>query len=183
MSFKDIFKLSKQSQLLLFVFLVLFSVDIEAQKYPYKLDVSEQYALSKVNALRAKGCKCGSKKYKPAQALRWDSTLEQTAFNHAKHMLKYNIFSHHSIDGKDIGDRLDQAGYNWQYAGENLAEGQKSFDEAMRDWIKSPTHCKMLMNPDMKEIGIARFGKFWVQHFGAKMPPKTRRTKVRYREG
>lgn len=98
-------------------------------------------------------------------------------------MQTYNYFDHHSIAGEDVGERLDKLDYKWQYVGENLAVGQKTFDETMKDWIKSPSHCRMLMNPDMNEVAVAKYGKYWVQHFGKLMPPRTRRTKVTYTEG
>jgi len=120
---------------------------------------------------------------KPVRPLVWDKTLEKSAHIHAKEMSDYNYFDHHSLNGKDIGERLDALGYKWHYVGENLAVGQKTFDEAMKDWIKSSSHCEMLMNPDMKEVAISKYGKYWVQHFGTVMPPKTRRTKVTYTEG
>ena len=52
--------------------------------------------------------------------------------------------------------------------GENIAAGQQSFDEALRDWMKSTSHCKMIMDSTVKEIGVARSGNYWVQHFGTK---------------
>jgi len=147
------------------------------------LNVSKDYALQRVNEIRAKGCKCGNKYYRPVGKLTWNEVLEKTAVSHAFEMNKYDFFSHKSRKGEDVGDRFSIAGYKWQYAGENLAVGQKTFDEALKDWVKSSTHCKMLMNSDMKEMGISRYGKYWVQHFGKKLPPKTRRKNVRYREG
>ena len=113
----------------------------------------------------------------------WNNKLEETALSHAKEMSRYNFFSHRSRRGEDVGERFDNFGYKWQYAGENLAEGQDSFDEAFQDWIDSPTHCKMLMNSDMNEMAISKYGRYWVQHFGKQMPPRTRRKNVRYSEG
>jgi len=121
----------------------------------YELDQKE--VLKKINQLRAKGCKCGRKKMKPVHPLVWNETLEKSAYLHAKDMSQKKYFSHFSKNGKDVGDRVDKLGYNWQFIGENIAEGQKSFSEAMVDWIKSKTHCEMLMNPDMTEIGVARY--------------------------
>jgi uncharacterized protein YkwD len=156
---------------------------MSAQTAYKEMEVKHNYILQKINDLRDEGCKCGKEYQKPVARLVWNDLLAKTALNHAIEMEKYNNFSHRSIDGKDIGDRLDAAGYKWRYAGENLAEGQKSFDEAFRDWVKSPTHCKMLMNENMKEMGLSRHGKYWVQHFGTLMPAKTKRTNVTYTEG
>lgn len=148
-----------------------------------RLSFERQDILDLVNAIRSEGCQCGDDYMPPVPALSWDETLERTALEHAREMEKFNFFSHRSRDGADVGERLDARGYRWQYAGENLAEGQKSFRETLNDWIESPTHCRMLMNPKMKDMGLARFGKYWVQHFGTRMPPNTVRKKVIYREG
>ncbi len=129
-----------------------------------------EYMVNQVNELRAKGCKCGSKRMKPAQPIRWNSTLYKTARSHALEMRKYNYFGHISRNGKDVGERFDDFGYDWQYAGENLGEGQEYFYEVFQDWIESPSHCRMLMHPGMTQMGISKQGKYWVQHFGKPMP-------------
>jgi len=143
----------------------------------------QKYVLHKVNKLRTKGCRCGRKKMKPTHPLSWNETLTYSAYLHAKQMEDFNFFAHRSIDGLDIGERLDKLAYKWQYVGENLAEGQLSFEEAFQDWVDSPSHCQMLMNPDMKEMGLSKYGKYWVHHFGTQMPPNSKRTKTYYKEG
>jgi len=170
-------------QYFIIIILSLCFTNVKAQRPTTDLGVSKEYILLKINKLRSNGCRCGRKRMKPVRKLVWNNLLRESAMSHAVEMHRYNYFGHHSINGEDIGERLDDIGYKWQYVGENLAEGQKSFNEAMKDWIKSPSHCEMLMNPNMKEVAISRFGKYWVQHFGALMPPNTRRTKVRYSEG
>ena len=131
--------------------------------------------LEQVNELRAKGCYCGSRYMDPVHPVRWDETLYRSALAHAKDMSTNDYFSHHSQEGEDIGMRLDKYGYQWQVAGENLGEGQRSFGEVLNDWKKSKSHCRMLMNPKVEDMAVARFGKFWVQHFGRKMPLKDTR--------
>lgn len=145
--------------------------------------IDKTYLIEQVNKVRSKPCKCGSEWMPAVGQVQWNDTLEYTAYKHARQMEVHGFFSHRSLDGKNVGERLDQAGYKWHYAGENLAEGQRDFDEVIEDWIESPTHCKMLMNPKMKEMGISRYGKYWVQHFGTKMPAGKVRKKVSYREG
>ncbi|MBK9735467.1 MAG: hypothetical protein IPO92_11025 [Saprospiraceae bacterium] len=87
-------------------------------------------------------------------------------------MKEYNFFAHFSKDGLDIGARMEKSGYNWMVAGENLGEGQKSFEEVLGDWLKSYSHCTMLMNPRVDEMAVAKVDKYWVQHFGKKMTVK-----------
>lgn len=126
----------------------------------------QQEMLEKINAVRAKGCNCSGQFMKPAEPLEWSSTLLTSALRHAQDMDANNYFSHYSLNGNDIGDRLDEVGYRWSFCGENLGSGQKSFDEVLSDWIDSKSHCLMLMNDEVEEVAIGVSGKYWVQHFG-----------------
>ncbi|MFN8319448.1 MAG: CAP domain-containing protein [Saprospiraceae bacterium] len=137
-----------------------------------------QLMLDAVNQLRSKGCYCG-RRYMPAvPLLRWNDTLYMSAMNHAMEMHDFEFFAHYSKDGKNIGERLDGFEYPWQFAGENLGEGQTSFDEVLGDWLDSKSHCRMLMNPNMKEMAVARYKNYWVQHFGTKLPAGAKRKLV-----
>lgn len=126
--------------------------------------------LKKVNTIRANGCFCGNQYYPPAGSVRWSKTLHVSALKHAKDMTRNNYFSHFSPRGKDVGDRLDALGYKWLYVGENLGEGQRTLDEVLLEWKRSPSHCQMLMNPNMSRMGLAHHGRFWVQHFAKPLP-------------
>lgn len=128
--------------------------------------------LKKINKLRAEGCNCSGSFMAPVGPLDWSKVLMTSAYRHAKDMNRNNYFSHYSLDGRDIGDRLDAAGYSWSYCGENLGSGQTTFDEVMKDWKKSQSHCKMMMSPKVSEVAIAKEGKYWVQHFGEKYKNK-----------
>lgn len=133
-------------------------------------DSENRRMLDAVNQLRSQGCYCG-RKYMPAvEPLSWNDTLYLSAMNHAIEMHDFEYFAHYSKDGKNIGERLDAFEYPWQFAGENLGEGQTSFDEVLNDWLKSRSHCRMLMNPNMTEMAVARYKNIWVQHFGKKLP-------------
>jgi len=139
------------------------------------VDLERSIMLDKVNSVRAKGCKCGGKKMAPARKLKWNDKLERSALSHASDMAKYRYFSHYSRRGEDVGKRVDKFNYNWLVVGENIAEGQRDFDEVMVDWLKSTSHCKMIMDPKVDEIGIARSGKYWVQHFGKRKTERRRK--------
>ncbi|CAF1546581.1 unnamed protein product, partial [Didymodactylos carnosus] len=88
-------------------------------------------------------------------------------------MAKRNYFSHTSKDGRSMEDRIVSAGYKFKgfksfAIGENIAQGQQSIAEVMDGWFKSEGHCKNLMNPDFKEIGVAEYKSYWVQDFGSR---------------
>lgn len=153
--------------------LLLFTLNIQK-----KSSGENDVMLFKINEVRSNGCYCGRKWMEAAPALVWNDTLFKSAESYARHLKKNNTFSHISADGKDIGKRLDEFNYPWQYVGENLGEGQSDFDEVLGDWLKSRTHCRMLMNPLMKEVAVANYKGFWVQHFGTKLPTGAKRTNV-----
>jgi uncharacterized protein YkwD len=150
---------------LLLTFFPSTSINIETIPDEIKIEI-----VDKVNAVRTKGCLCGNEYYPPTSPIVWNETLHSSALSHARDMARNRFFDHYSSEGLNIGERLDKYGYYWQHAGENIGTGQRSFREVLNDWIKSPTHCKMLMNPNVKDMGVAKYKKFWVQHFGTLMP-------------
>jgi uncharacterized protein YkwD len=129
--------------------------------------------LNSINATRQKGCNCGSKYFPPAPPLTWNNDLEDAAVGHAKDMARKNYFSHDSKDGRSMEDRIVYAGYKFKgfksfAIGENIAQGQQSIAEVMAGWFKSEGHCRNLMNPDFKEVGVAEYKTYWVQDFGGR---------------
>ncbi len=132
----------------------------------------QRQMIEAVNRVRQSGCYCGRRYMPPAQPVVWNETLYKSALEQASEMYQHNFFAHFSREGLNIGERMEKAGYSWMVAGENLGEGQQSFDEVLVDWIKSYSHCKMLMHPKINEMAVARVGKYWVQHLGKQMPAK-----------
>jgi len=111
----------------------------------------------------------------PAPPLVWNNQLEIAAVGHAADMSKKGYFSHNSLDGRTSDQRMVAAGYGYNgfksfAVGENIAQGQMSIAEVMAGWFKSPGHCKNLMNPEFKEVGIAKYNDYWVQDFGGRIP-------------
>ena len=51
--------------------------------------------------------------------------------------------------------------------GENIATGYRTEKEVVKGWIASPGHCKNIMSKLYKEMGVARYGNYWTQEFGA----------------
>lgn len=129
--------------------------------------------LDNINHTRAKGCTCGTTPMPPAPPLIWNDQLEKAAMGHARDMAKKNYFNHTSKDGRTMLDRISAAGYNRNgyksfTIGENIAQGQQSIAEVMAGWFKSEGHCRNLMNPDFKEVGVAQYDTYWVQDFGGR---------------
>ena len=131
--------------------------------------------LMDINHIRQKGCNCGVTYFPPASPLVWNDKLELAAIGHARDMAANNYFSHTSRDGRNVEDRLALAGYTFKgfrsfAVGENIAMGQMSIAEVMQGWLKSEGHCRNLMNPGYKEVGVALNNQYWVQDFGGREP-------------
>jgi len=131
--------------------------------------------LNYINHARAKGCNCGVNYMAPAPPLNWNYQLESAALGHATDMADKGYFNHNSLDGRTMQSRINESGYTLNgfrgiKVGENIAFGQESIAEVMEGWLKSPGHCRNLMDPAFKEIGIAEDNKYWVQDFGGRIP-------------
>lgn len=124
--------------------------------------------LALVNDARARGCRCGGKYYKPVPPLTWNNRLERAAQKHSRYMRRRNILSHAGQGGSDAGRRISAEGYDWISYGENVAAGYGSDEATIKGWLKSKGHCKNIMSPKFKEMGMASSGQFYTQVFGAR---------------
>jgi uncharacterized protein YkwD len=111
--------------------------------------------LQRVNAFRAAGAVCGSTTHAPASALVWNAPLLQAATGHSSDMASNNFFSHTSLDGRTLVQRVLAVGYSYSTVGENIAAGQPSVQSVVTGWINSPGHCQNLMNPAFRDIAVA----------------------------
>lgn len=103
-----------------------------------------------------------------------NTTLQAAAGQYACTMIVDEFFAHyHPETGEGPGERATAAGYSYRAVGENLAAGQKTPSEAMRDWMNSTLgHRENILNPMWSHIGVAvrtggPYGIYWVQEFGA----------------
>ena len=133
------------------------------------LTVNKSILLGLVNQARKNGYQCGDKYYPAAPPVRWNDLLEVAAIKHSMDMEDKRYFSHTSKNGTNPGNRIDREGYKWKCFGENIAMGYNNEKEVVDGWLKSPGHCKNIMNKDFKEMGVARSGKYWTQTLAAKL--------------
>ncbi len=100
--------------------------------------------------------------------------LDQSAQAKADDMAARGYFAHNSPDGKDPWSWIDAAGYNYQYAGENLAVRFVDSKDVVDAWMASPTHRANIVKPVYTEVGVGiaqgiykgQEATFVVQHFG-----------------
>ncbi|MDZ7798186.1 MAG: CAP domain-containing protein [Patescibacteria group bacterium] len=87
--------------------------------------------------------------------LKLNSNLTQAAVAKAKDMLADDYFAHFAPDGKKPWDFIHSSGYDYKFAGENLAMDFSSASGAMQGWMASPTHRENILSSDYDEIGVA----------------------------
>jgi uncharacterized protein YkwD len=115
----------------------------------------QQQFLNKVNAARANTRMCGTTLYNAAPPLVWNSKLFSAAAGHSTDMAVQNYFSHTSLDGRTVGQRITNAGYIWSTYGENIAVGQPTIDSVMSAWLTSEGHCANIMQPRVVDLAVA----------------------------
>ncbi|MGZ3871655.1 MAG: CAP domain-containing protein [Mucilaginibacter sp.] len=157
----------------LFVTLAFFSIQKTFSQQIIKPSAFKRDFLKSINSVRQKGCNCGTTYMPPVPAMIWNDQLEIAAIRHAEDMYDKNYFSHTSKNGRTVEDRILAAGYTYKgyrsfAIGENIAQGQMSIAEVMEGWIKSEGHCRNLMNPQYREVGVAMYNDYWVQDFGGR---------------
>ncbi len=107
--------------------------------------------------------------------LRTNPLLTLAAQAKANDMAQKGYFAHTSPDGTTSWAWFKQVGYNYSYAGENLAVDFSDSTDVENAWLNSPTHRANLLNSHYTEIGIAtavgtfqgHTTTFVVQMFGA----------------
>lgn len=116
----------------------------ELPKSPEELLPIEENIIQKTNFERAR---------RGLPPLKTDSTLMQSARDHAAWMTRSGRFQH-----------------TRRAVGENIAMGQGSSTEALRDWMNSSGHRANILNHGYTRIGVGVFrtasGRhYWVQQF------------------
>jgi uncharacterized protein YkwD len=103
------------------------------------------------------------------------NVLDESAMMKAKDMVARDYFAHNCpADGTTPWEWFKKAGYNYTFAGENLAMNFSEAEEAVTAWLASPSHRANIMNANYEEIGVAvivgkidgRETTIVVQHFG-----------------
>ncbi|MBI3341654.1 CvpA family protein [Candidatus Curtissbacteria bacterium] len=121
------------------------SVELGYTQQEFTIDLAgEQQIFNLVNQERAKV---------GAAALVWNESRAQVGRGHSEDMFKRGYFSHYSPEGKDVGDRLQEASISYSIAGENLALAP-SIQRAHDGLMNSPGHRRNILDPAFKRVGI-----------------------------
>lgn len=88
-------------------------------------------------------------------ALTDNSELDQAAANKASDMFSKDYWAHNAPDGTTPWVFIKSAGYNYIYAGENLARGFNSAPDVIVAWMNSPEHRQNVLSPNYQNVGFA----------------------------
>jgi len=84
-----------------------------------------------------------------------NALLTAAAQQKANDMAAKGYFAHNSPDGHTPWYWMDQVGYKFIYAGENLAVNFTDSSDVTQAWMNSPGHRENILNGHYTEIGIA----------------------------
>ena len=98
-----------------------------------------------------------------------DPNLASVARAYAHDMAARRYFGHRNPEGQSVGDRLENAGVPYQYAGENIAFVQNE-NEAMEGFLNSRKHKANILSSKYTRIGVGvivtdGYGAVYVQEF------------------
>jgi uncharacterized protein YkwD len=91
-------------------------------------------------------------------ALTLDTTLEGIARSRAQVMADNNLFSHYNPNGDNVYDLLDDAGYPWHDATENIHwndfAAAQADSIAMSEYMASPAHRANILKAGFHRVGV-----------------------------
>jgi uncharacterized protein YkwD len=108
--------------------------------------LNPQAALAAINTFRAENGR------KP---LVLDGRLSRAAAMQSKAQAARSRIGHYGAGGSTAKDRARRAGYPAKIASENVASGQKSFNDALGLWKGSSGHRTNLLRPNVTAAGVA----------------------------
>jgi len=87
--------------------------------------------------------------------LRLSDKLSAAAKAKAEHMFAKNYWAHVSPDGEEPWEFILVEGYDYVFAGENLAKNFQTSGGVVNAWEESPTHKANLLSRNYDEVGFA----------------------------
>jgi uncharacterized protein YkwD len=81
--------------------------------------------------------------------------LSAAALAKANDMLEKQYWDHFGPNGESPWQFIRAAGYDYVYAGENLAKGFRTAEGIHEAWMASPTHKANIVSGNYKDIGVA----------------------------
>lgn len=135
---------------IIFLFVGSFLLGQVKRNYPQVLGISSDITLDQL--LKATNEKRQQNSLPP---LRLNPQLNSAAEKKAEDMFTYNYWAHISPKGVTPWVFIKEAGYSYVYAGENLAKGFSSAQDAVDAWMASPDHRENELSQNYQDVGFA----------------------------
>lgn len=132
--------------LLFFVLLLVTLMPFLSSKIVLAAGISPDELFALTNSERAA---------KQLPAYKRSAVLEEAALAKANHMLSQGYFAHTAQDGTTGWRFMEQTGYMFDSAGENLAASNETALRVVDGWVNSPTHAANIFNTEYTEAGLA----------------------------
>lgn len=157
------------------VLLLLFQLSFRLIKFSrpdvlgFATDINTEKLLNLTNLARAQN---------GLDSLRLDPDLSKAAQAKANDMFSKNYWAHNAPDGTTPWFFINNSGYKYVYAGENLARDFNNSETLVSAWMASVSHKDNLLRKEYQDIGFAVVnGKLFgeettlvVQMFGSRQP-------------
>jgi hypothetical protein len=87
--------------------------------------------------------------------LTYNDKLAEAAKLKAANMFKEDYWSHYGPEGETPWQFILESGYQYEYAGENLAKNFLFSDGVVEAWMNSPTHRENMLRKEYTDVGYA----------------------------
>ncbi len=84
-----------------------------------------------------------------------NAQLSEAAFKKAQNMFAEQYWAHVSPSGTQPWKWFADAGYNYSFAGENLAKNYPTAEATVNAWMNSPTHRDNVLKEEYEDVGFA----------------------------
>lgn len=112
----------------------------------YAINIEEEKLLEYTNIKRVEN---------GLKPLKMNAQLSDAARNKAAYMFAYNFWAHNAPDGTTPWKFINDAKYDYVYAGENLARDFENSNEVVEAWMNSETHRANILQDKYRDIGFA----------------------------
>ncbi|MDQ3158751.1 MAG: CAP domain-containing protein [bacterium] len=116
-----------------------------AQVLPYSTEMSSENLLIETNRQRTNN---------DLDALEVNDKLSEAAREKAEDMVERNYWSHLTPEGSSPWIFVNDEGYKYSRAGENLAYGFSNSEQVIAGWMNSESHKDNILDKDYQEVGF-----------------------------
>lgn len=112
----------------------------------YAINIEEEKLLEDTNQKRAEN---------GLKPLKMNTQLSEAARSKAAYMFTHNFWAHNAPDGTTPWKFINDAKYDYMYAGENLARDFENSNEVIDAWMNSETHRANILQDKYQDVGFA----------------------------